>query len=129
MTWDLSTFRKAGLHAITLFYGFAILMGIAAQFIDYIPPSELPTYLLILGGIGGIILYANRVLGWTLPRPIFFIISGGAAIFGVTHFSEDATKFALVALAAFIVCAFLFVSLFLVERRLIAAQALQQKTK
>ena len=115
MNWDFSTFRKSILESIILFYGFSILMGIAAQYMDRIPPSELTEYLLTVLGFAGLVLYANRVLGWTLPRPIFLIISGGASIFAVTHFPDDATKFALVALAAFIVCATLAISMLFVE--------------
>lgn len=126
MTWDLSTFRKAGLQAIILFYGFAILMGIAAQYIETIPPSQLTSYLLTIVGFAGLVLYANQVLGWTLPRPVFLIISGSASIFAVSNFSENATKFGLVALAAFIVCAALFISMLAVERRLVAVLARNQ---
>ena len=123
MSWDLSTFRKAGLQSIILFYGLAILMGIAAQGMDRVPPSQTTEYLLCVAGLAGLALYANRVLGWTLPRPIFLIVSGGASVFAVTQFSDDATKFALVMFAAFIVCAVLAASILLVERRLIAVRA------
>lgn len=123
MYWDFSTFRQAGLHILLLFWGFSIFTGIAAQFLDAIPPASLLSYLLSLVGIGGLIVYAHVAMGWRIPRAWFFILTGAATIFALSNFSGDANKFALVCLASMIVCTCLAFALLVTERRLIASTA------
>jgi len=118
MTWDFSTFRKASWQTVALFYSFAVFLGIAAQLIDYVPPTDLKMYFLIVVGFAVLVVYANGFMGWSVPRPIFFVITGAASLWAISEFEHNSNKFALVCLAGFIVCFALGVAFFLTERRL-----------
>lgn len=129
MIWDFSTFRKASWQTLTLFYSFAVFLGIAAQLIDYVPQTNLGMYLLIVVGFAVLVIYANGVMGWTVPRPIFFLMTGMASIWAVAEFENNGNKFALVCLAGIIVCIVLSIAFFLTDRRLKAFVKTSKRTE
>lgn len=118
MVWDFSTFRKASWQTVALFYSSAVFLGIAAQLADHVPLTNLGMYLLIVVGLAILVIYANGVMGWSVPRPVFFLATGAASIWAVSAFENDANKFALVCLAGIIVCFALCLTFFFMDRRL-----------
>lgn len=127
MTWDFSTFRKASGQTLLIFYSFAVFLGIAAQLSNQVPATDMQMYLLSVVMIAVLVIYAHGFMGWSVPRPIFLLTTGVASLWAIAEFESDATKFALVCLAAFLVVGALLPALVVMERKLIALKGQKQK--
>lgn len=129
MTWNLSTFRQAGIQTALLFYGFSVFLGIAIQHMDLIAAESQTTYLLCLAGISGMIIYANAGMGWSIPRPVFFILTGAASIYAMNTFLDTGVVFAMIILSALIICGVFAIVWVIVDRRLSISLARTNKHK
>lgn len=123
MNWNLSTFRQAGIQTILLFYGSAVFFGIALQHLDMgsVSVGSEFSYVALIAGLFAMIIYANQVMGWSVPRPVFFILTGSASIYAMKSFKSTGFTFGAIILSAFVVIAALIVTWIVVDRFLAAS--------